>query len=244
MRILAILLSIWLAIAPAVAGQMSLLGAGTPGAAAALPTLTYINTVTATVSNPTATVTGTSIGTAAADRHLVVIVNNTFSNIVNASMTVDSGGGAVAMTQQVLRGQNGASSGIYSLTVPTGTTATIVATQTGGSGWNNPRFHIYTITGLSSTTPTGANSSGATATSTSTTVATTSGGIIISGSSTQAATISNYTGSTETFTSNFGVGSNSQAAASATGVATNASSTVNVNGASSASIAVTAVAWR
>lgn len=211
-------------------------------AAGGTPTLNYIATTAATIASLTATVTGASIGTAAADRLVVVAIANNFSNMGSGNtlaMTLDSGGGAVAMTQHTYSGNNGATTGIYSLTVPTGTTATIVGTLTGGA-FANINFHVFTITGLSSTTPTGTSSNTLTASSVSTNVATTSGGVIIAALSTQS-TFTNMAGSTETFTVDF---SSTRASAHATGVATNASSTVTNNASGSASITVSAAAWR
>lgn len=107
----------------------------------------------ATVSSDVATYNTTAIGTAAADRVVVVIVH--VERAARATVTIDSGGGAVAMTERTSLAQ-ASLTGCYIFTrsVPTGTTANIVVTFTGGSSVTNDRhrINVYSVTGSDGST--------------------------------------------------------------------------------------------
>lgn len=77
------------------------------------------------------TYAGAAIGTASADRVVLVLVGKEVATTVLSSMTCDSGGGAVAM--RLASGNTFGSMGawIYWLGVPTGTTASFALTWSG-----------------------------------------------------------------------------------------------------------------
>ena len=95
------------------------------------------------------TYSGVSIGTAASDRIVVVCFASTLSRV--SSITIDSGGGAVAMTLGA--GNSGASDNVYArmayLLVTSGTTATIVITTvTGSPSAIQNHVCVYAVTGI------------------------------------------------------------------------------------------------
>jgi hypothetical protein len=215
------------------------------------PTLAYIGIVTPTYSSGVATATGAAIGTAAADRLVVVVFfDETATNTSLSSVTI---GGVTATVNTQSSGGVGVNVfvGIASLNVPAGATATIVATY--ANSGNIGRFQVYTVNGLSSFTPTGAGNNWKVNTGPiSTTLATTSGGVVIVGGAIGqgAALVSTFSG-TETYTtdSSFDAdfGSNSGGVGHATGIATNAASTVSdtFTGDSGVNhLAIAAVSWR
>ncbi len=214
-------------------------------AVASGPQVSFIGTVTPTNAGTTSTATGAAIGTASADREVVVIVTNSFSNITTVTATIDSGGGAVAMTRHAGTENNGASCIIFSANVASGTTATIVATRAGGSGWGNTLMQIFTITKLASRTPTDKQAAVTSAgLSQSVNLATSADGCIIAGVCAQAHTVTSFAGSTETFVGdNINVES-SHASGHAQNISANAASVVQGNVSLSDWVAVCAVAWR
>jgi hypothetical protein len=114
-------------------------------------TLTYVTSVSDTADATTYTFTAASIGAATADR---VIVVGCGGSIV-ASRTISSvtlGGNAMTAVTTTAAGDS--PTGIYSLVVPSGTTATIVVTFSGGvsrcgisiwslTGWGNVNTYAY-----------------------------------------------------------------------------------------------------
>jgi len=105
----------------------------------------YTETRTNTATNTSYTFDNCNIGTASADRRVVVVVQHTKSESIS-SLTI---GGVTATLDYNVSATRFV--GFASLTVTTGTTANIVVTMTGSV--DNMVISIYTITGLSSTTP-------------------------------------------------------------------------------------------
>ncbi len=126
-------------------------------AAASGPTLTYINTFAATSSGATGTYTDADIGAAAADRFVVVVVSARSGSTGTISSMTIGGNAATELVENLQATSPGQTScAIYGLTVTSGTTATIVGTASANINATTGAmtFHVYTVTGLNSTTPT------------------------------------------------------------------------------------------
>lgn len=117
------------------------------------PNVTYIGTTVDTATATTYTFTSVDIGTASADRLVVVVAGDYDSSggTLN-SVTIAGTAGTLADVENS-EDQNCA---IYYRTVTSGTTATIVVTLSNSSV--NAFISVYTITGLNSITPTGTSS--------------------------------------------------------------------------------------
>jgi hypothetical protein len=115
--------------------------AATGGAAVALPVITYCG------QSAGLTYTNAPIGTAAADRLVVVCVTHsrTPPRVLTAVSIAGTNGAMVASAAV-----GDPASEIYSRLVTTGTTATITLTFSGAVTPN--AMHVFTITGLTSTT--------------------------------------------------------------------------------------------
>lgn len=247
---IAALFGILLAASPAWSTSGTLTGVGKPATVASSPTVSYIGFNVPTVTSLVATASGASIGTAAADRVVAVVIHTTNSFVSLSSVTVGGTGATIATTDF----QNGSFSGIAYLPFASGATANIVVTFSGGiSDASIVLIEVYNLNGLSSSTPTGTghNSSGSATTLTTGNFTTTSGGVAIIGSSQNSvgSTTDTITGTTGTITANhanFAIdGFSSTTTASATGVATSATSnyTATWNGTAQTSTLV-AAAWR
>src|SRR5262249_40524172 len=100
-----------------------------------------------------ATLNGIAIGTAAADRIVIVAVNGTNnSNPLGGALPSSVTLGGVSMNLAVGQAfndplNNGEFAGIYWLAVPTGTTATIVATWGATGNVYDAQFAVYSATG-------------------------------------------------------------------------------------------------
>jgi hypothetical protein len=220
---------------------------GRPAAGGGTPTLTYIGSATPSYASGVATANTVNIGTAAADRLVVVVIGDGGASASAVAVTVN---GTPLTTNALATGSFEPMTVIASGVIAAGSSATIITTYTGYSGGGFGVFEIYTITGLSSTTPVGANQHwDGSANPISTTLATSSGGVIIAASG-QAANNSaaSFPSSTETFAVDDNptpIGFYSFGIAHAVGTAANASSTVNASWASSSShTCVAAVSWR
>lgn len=215
--------------------------------AGSLPTLAFIGATAATVAGQVATVTSASIGTASADR-LVVVVFTDGGSAASASATVTIGGTS-ATVHAFANGANNNTAGIASLLVSSGTTATIVATYNAGASTDGVNFKVYTIKGLSSTTPVGTGINwDAAASPLSTTLATSSGGVVIVGANRYAVSTTLVFSGTETYTTDHTGSQNAfetEGSGSATGTATNASSAVTATwGGGTNHTAIAAASWR
>lgn len=115
------------------------------------PISTYIGTTVDATNVTNYTFTSAAIGTASADRYVLIGVAGRGS--LGSARTISSAtiGGNTATLQA-----NSSFGDLYvgwiGLTVTTGTTATVVVNFSGAM--NNAIIHVYTITGLASTTPT------------------------------------------------------------------------------------------
>lgn len=212
------------------------------------PVLTYIGTNTPTYISNVGTVSSANIGTAASNRLVVVVF---YDLNQNASAMVSIGG--VSATINAISNTPNLTTGIASLVVPTGTTVSIAVTFSSSAGFG--AFDVYTITGLSSTTPVGSGtdnaSSSGTATTSGTTLATSSGGVVVVGSqqygggSATSDTISgteSYNPDHPSFVPSGGFSRNTTASAQATATSASSSVTATWNGASYVTMA--AASWR
>lgn len=119
-----------------------------PGGSPAPAVMTYIGSTPHTPNNTSATYTAHAIGTASADRLVIVAATGNMTSGEISGVTC----GGIAMTEVVKANGSGRATGIYSLVVASGTTATIVVSYTGTSVQSS--ISVYTLTSLSSTTAT------------------------------------------------------------------------------------------
>lgn len=102
------------------------------------------------VSN-VATYSSVSIGTATSDRIVVVTVASEQTGVTPTSCTIDYGTGDTAMTAGTLASFGAQAAQTFRLAVPTGTTATIKVTFTGGSPIaSRNKIAVYRVTGADS----------------------------------------------------------------------------------------------
>jgi len=103
-------------------------------------------------SSTVATYTSVSIGVAAADRIVAVVVGTELAGANPSACTIDSGGGAVAMTAATGGDFAAMQTQIFYLRVPTGTTANIDITFSAVSPGNTDNhIAVYNVAGASAT---------------------------------------------------------------------------------------------
>jgi len=155
---------------------------------AAVPVATYIAAKHSATSLTTHTFTGASIGTAAADRLVVVCVSSqTSSNRTISSATI--GGNAATIVVSSANGIN--PGGIICLPVAAGTTADIVIKFS--AGVSNCRIQVFTITGLNSTTAVSSNQGSGLTTAPSCAITPTAGAAVIANAFNQSSTAGSVT---------------------------------------------------
>lgn len=112
------------------------------------PAIAYIGTANAASSSSVATFSGQSIGTAAADRQVVVVVTGQFNGTITG-VTLDG----VAMNQRVQRQDTGSNpdmvGGVWALPKASGTTATIAVSLSAGN--DTIAISVYRLTGAAET---------------------------------------------------------------------------------------------
>jgi hypothetical protein len=248
-EIASVVLSLWLAVAPALAGQMTLLGVGSAGSAAPPPVLAYVGNASGTASHTGAveTYTNASIGSTAGfttRRIIFVLTTNSMNPSSIASFTVNGGApvnGAIHVQQQ--NGASGPFAAIFSADIATGTTATIAVTYN-TSVFNDQNLAVYSVDDalLVSTTPnTGAGTASAATSSATSSFTQTTGGFTVAGEgmSTSVTTLA-ITG----YTTNQNGGSSNVITSSLTSIASTGSVTAASTWATSASAAIVAASWR
>jgi hypothetical protein len=99
----------------------------------------------------TITYTTQSIGAAAPDRIVVVCVGTELTAGNITGVTIDSGGGAVAMNASTLGATGAVGARVFWLLVPTGTTATIAITFAASQTADTKKIAVYRVVGASST---------------------------------------------------------------------------------------------
>lgn len=115
------------------------------------PTVTYVTTVGSSSNVFTYTFTGTSIGTASADRLVVVCAMINARSVEPYSISSITIGGTAANI--VVSSSLGRNSAIGYLLVPTGTTATIVVNLSGSGTPGRCIAGIFTVTGYTNAVP-------------------------------------------------------------------------------------------
>lgn len=116
------------------------------------PTLNFIGTSDNGTNASTFTFSNVDIGTASSDRLVVIASHATGGASAGNDASISSlTVGGTSMTKATSQFDDNASCDLYYLTVTSGTTATVVATYDKQKG--RCTIGVYTITGLSSTTP-------------------------------------------------------------------------------------------
>jgi len=163
--------------------RLTLLGGGSGtaggGGGGGGPIISYIGTMDVAIPAAIATFTNQAIGTPASDRLVVVLIGGWRAGLARTLSSVTIGGNAatIHLQQTNTGGSAGPTLAIASLVVATGTTATIVATYSSGEA--QATSHVYTITGLNSTTPVATNSAAVASGDPSTTVNVTGTGVAV-----------------------------------------------------------------
>ena len=112
------------------------------------PVLTYIGENLSTSNVDSYSFTSEPIGTAAADRLVVVVA---LTNVCASFSSITIGGVSATIHEQLADSGTSPCQAIASLLVTTGTTATIVVNLSDSGG--HMAIGVYNITGLNSTTP-------------------------------------------------------------------------------------------
>ena len=99
------------------------------------------------------TYSGQSIGAAASDRIVVLVVNSDKATAEPISATIDYGTGAQAMSSTTTANVSGLYARIFYLAVPTGTTATFAVTFFAGSNpsGSQNKITVFKVTGANAT---------------------------------------------------------------------------------------------
>ncbi len=218
----------------AIAGAVGLSEAGdTLGAAATapVPAVQYIGSTSNTGDLTTYTFSGHAIGAARADRTIVVVVHA--YGAAAAARTVSSLTIAGNAATAVINPSAAYHCSIWRLAVPTGSTADIVATFSGGCEWC--RIDVYALARLASPTPTDSDTdTGAVLT---VDLTTTAGGVVIAG-----ATSDTFTGYSAGVSTDDNTTVESRQSSSGHGTATGTTTTVTGTGVTSLSRLV-AASW-
>lgn len=217
-----------------------------PTPLASLPLPTFIESRTLTGATQIQTASGIPIGAAAPLRYLIF---GAVGVPGNGTLTVTPNVGSV-VTATLIKRQGTVS--IYgALLLADANTATTVSVSLdyGVNPFGNTLFDTWTVpsSDMTSTTPVGSNGVTTAAGSTvgSTPVATTSGGFIVAISRSDNTANSGTISGTETFAQRINVSAGiQQTAADASGVATNAASTVTTTYTAAGTIDLAAVSWR
>lgn len=196
-----IFISLWLALAPGLAGTISIPFPGPGGVAgvATPATVTFVSSGSGTASAINFTFTAQNIGTAAANRCVVVVAGWRMSGGGATNLTGVTIGG-VSATQTALGANNGTSAvGIYSLVVTTGTTANIVVSFNGVLVAATGGIGVYNV--INNTTSCPGSAGGTTITNGGTmNVNIVAGGVGIAVGSDNAGSSCTFTGLTKDFT--------------------------------------------
>ena len=187
-RFIAAVLCAILALAPASAGRMSLLGAGKAGGVVGPPTLTFVSTLGLVDAGANKTLTGAAIGPAVSTRQLFMVITGNGVGLLPTSLTFTPNAGSPVVATLV----NGSNVGdaryvfIYQANVPTGTTtdATLAFPSNPFSNYN---YALYYADGaqMNSTTATASQRTSGTSGTSSLTVNlnASAGGFILAGAS-------------------------------------------------------------
>jgi hypothetical protein len=215
----------------------NLIGFGA-AAGASTPTLTYVTSTANTTDGTTFTFSSHSIGTAASDRLVVVAVSarDSSGSDVITGVTIDGN----AATSVAASASSASPTAIFSRSVPSGTTADIVVSV--GSSFAACVIHVYTITGLSSTTAVDTLTSVNGSSDPTGTIDVSADGVLIAVAQSQATTTATWTGVTEDYDAQ--TETRTHTAASDDGLAAETNRTVTCNFASDALNTMCVASWR
>jgi hypothetical protein len=223
-----------------------------PSIISAPPTLVYVSGIQPIYLGNVATTTTANIGTAAADRLVVVVFQDIGGGSATSTCTVVING-ITATTAAISSSNSSPVVGIASAIVPTGTTGITISATYNASGGSSGWFSIYNITGLSSATAvSGASNYDDSVTNTLSTgnFSTSAGGVVIAGCQQHSAASSSVTPTISNGTPNVDAngividGFSYGAVFSSTGTTTSASVTASATWNASQKIAIAAAAWR
>lgn len=175
----------------------NLIGFGSFTESSAPPVITYITSLSN--SGGTSTFSTASIGTASSDRYVVAIAGtyNNGSDFTTTGLTFD-GNAATEIVKSATGsiGDGTSIGGMYGRLITSGTTSDIVVSW-GGTASNGVVLHIFTITGLSSTSPVAtaqSHSAGASSSALNANVNTSADGVVLAGYFNIGSTLSSWTG--------------------------------------------------
>jgi hypothetical protein len=166
-----------------------------------MATISYVTSAVSTANATVYTFAGTSIGTAATDRRLVIAVSNQAASIIATTFVKVDTVAAVKLvsgTQLNIPSGAGASAELWIIDKPTGTTASIEVTH--ASGTLRCGIAVWAVYGLSSNTPTDTAVNSGTTTGRTASIDCNAGGVIIglvSGSGAGAGRTHTWAGITE-----------------------------------------------
>lgn len=209
------------------------------------PVLTYIGRVSGTSDATSYTFSGTSIGTAASDRLVIACPKSTAGSASRelSSVTID-GNSMTEIVKAMSSGGSPATTGIYQLVFPSGTTAEFIVNFT--ASVQQCCLDIYTLTGYQSSTPTdfdSGSSSGATTISLTGGLDILQGGCALASTATRAqTTVSSWTGLT--VDSNAQVETRGMSTASSQDMAAETARTISATWGTSGSTSIVGASWR
>jgi len=119
-------------------------------------TLTFLQSTGDSTNNTTYTFSGQNLGTASADRVIIVKVSGSNTGGANTVSSVTVGGITATAVKELSFLSSAHYVGLFIASVPTGTTGNVVVTF--GSGFARAGIALWAGTGLSSNTPTATNS--------------------------------------------------------------------------------------
>lgn len=137
--------------------------------------VTYLSLNTDETNGASYTVSGASLGAAASDRYIVIIVSSVSTSGVNSVSSATIGG--VSATEVISQSSNPIALAMFIANVPTGTTGDIVANFGATSDYHS--IAVWSVSGLDSTTA--VDSDGNTTASTGVTMTSLDGGVVIGG---------------------------------------------------------------
>lgn len=175
-------------------------------ASAAPKVLTFQTSAVNSANLTTYTFSAQAIGTAAADRYVIVGISYGNNSATVSSVTI---GGVSATSIVVAAGTAGGwgtiGAAIFIANVPTGTTADVVVTLSAGQ--NRCGIGVWSATGMSGTTASATNSSSASPGSASITIPTGGFGIAVASIAENSAPLVSWTNATERYDSDVEAGS-------------------------------------
>ena len=200
--------------------------------------LSYIGTTLDTSDLTTYTLAGVGIGTPAPDRLVVaVVMGRAGAGRTISSVTI----GGVTATAAITSGSQNNPTGIYYALVPSGTTATVVATFSGGLV--RMAVAIYSLTGYRNMVPAATGQDYNSTTTLSTTLNRPADAVVVAGALTSSNGTFTWTGPTEDADAAIEGGTDRVSSASAAFSAADAAMPVSFVNTSSGAVSLAAACW-